>query len=134
MERLEELWRELRYRVRDLTEERPWLKWAAPSIAVLALTFVVLQLARGGGGDRVLSGDRLATQVQVRFEDTGNTISVPVGYVTNDLLKLGSAPNDGSLVTNPKSGKRSGVVVEKSEWARIVADVTKLVSAGNGTP
>ncbi|MFT3684681.1 MAG: hypothetical protein QM783_07075 [Phycisphaerales bacterium] len=129
MERLQSL----RYQLGDLLQDKPWIKWAAPAIGVLVLLLIGRAVFFSTSTDPALNGDRMATQVQVKFEDTGETMKVPVGSVTSDLLTA-SGPSDGWRVTNPKSGKRSGMVTEKSEWSRIVKDVERLKLPQNAAP
>lgn len=118
---------DLRYQLQD----RPWIKWAAGAAGLLAVTAVVLWIARPAASDGLLSGEKLAQHFTVRFEDTGDAMEVPLGFISRELInRQGTASEDWKL-TNPKTSQMTGVLTDRGAWSRIVKQVNEHKAQAN---
>lgn len=112
------------WKIAPLLEEKPWIKWAAGAVGVLALVLVAMQFMRSRA-DSLLDADTLGQTLHVKFEDNGETMEVPIGFISRELIDRQGQASETWKLTNPKSGQQTGVVVERRAWAALVKQVNE---------
>ncbi|MDX2114485.1 MAG: hypothetical protein SFZ24_02530 [Planctomycetota bacterium] len=114
--------------LRETLEEKPWIGWAVAG--VLALVGLVL-IARAV--IRPAPAEQLASEILIRFQDTGDTQRMNRGMFEKQMLSQSAiAPLDPAVgINNPKTNKPTGFPEDAEYWQRLVADINAARAAAN---
>jgi hypothetical protein len=113
--------------------EKPWLKWAIGGLVVLVLILGWQRLRPRN--ESTLSGDSLIEEVTIKYTDTGKTVKMLRGRLVRELVGREGAIDPNKGLKNPETGEYSGVIINESEWQKLVKDVNqaKGVTPGSGS-
>lgn len=99
--------------LRETLNKNPMIGWAVAGVLLVGSAAYWLM---GGSNEVPAPTDK----VTVLFTDTGEEIQMRRGELEK-LLSLRPGPVDPAQgITNPKTQKASGVILDKEDWARTV--------------
>ncbi len=104
--------------------ERKHVMWAV--FAALAVLMVIVILW-GLRASRSPAAD-LASEVTVRFDDTGEDLKMTRGQIERALIAriFQPGPIDPAVgLTNPKTGKPTGFPADREYWNRLIEEAKK---------
>jgi hypothetical protein len=96
------------------------------SLGVLALVAIVLLVRAFTAAPPTAD---LATEVIIRYEDSGDEVKMPRGQFERELLARlhQKEPIDPAVgLTNPKTGKPTGFPADRDFWNKMIDDVKKM--------
>jgi hypothetical protein len=108
--------------VREFINKSPWMGWA---FAVLLLGATIFFFMRSRSNADPYSPDRMKEMVTIRFTDTDDEITMPRGTMDKELRRSGDKLDPSKGITNPKTGKPTGFLVDKDDWEAWVARINK---------
>ena len=109
-------------RFRELVREKPRMGWVLAA-GVGILVAIVLFVRMAGGGDQ--SPELLATEVTIKFEDTGAEIRMLRGRV-EQMIWDRPLPLDAAIgLENPETKKMTGFYTNREDWTRMVEGIAE---------
>ncbi len=110
-------------RARDFLNKKPWMGWI---LAGVLLLLSAIMLITGGGRSRdFYDPDRMKEIVTIRFEDTGEEMEIPRGRLLRELVAEPGQLDPTKGFVNPKTGKPTGYLYNKSEWDEMIARINQ---------
>ncbi len=107
-------------RLRELLNKSPWLGWA---VAVALGGVAVFLYTHRSSSESPYSPDRMREMVTIRFTDTDDEISMSRGQMDKELRRRGEKLDPTQGIINPKTGKPTGFLFNKSEWEEMIARI-----------
>ena len=108
--------------LREFMNKKPWVGWV---VAVLFLGASVFFFFRGQRSQDLYSPNRMTEMVTVHFTDTDDEMTIPRGRLDKELRSQANLLDPSKGITNPKTGKPTGFLVDKEEWDAWVARINK---------
>jgi hypothetical protein len=109
-------------RFREFVNKSPWLGWI---LAAVLLAVSVVFFMRGQRGTDPYSPGRMQETVTIRFTDTNDEMTMTRGQMDRDLRKSGPKLDPSVGIINPKTGKPTGFLFNKSEWDEMITRINR---------
>lgn len=115
----------------EQVKEKPWTGWAMAGVLAVALVVVIIRLLPGSAGE--FSGPSLGEMVTIKYTDTEEQEEMTRGELLKRMLRDsgGAAIDPNKGIVNPKTGKPTGFLHDKSKWDKLVKDVNIEREAAN---
>jgi len=112
--------------LKRLFSEKKGLSYMLVAVLVAAVAFWGYRLFFADRND-VLSTEALSEDVTVLFTDTGDTRKMARGDIVRELLDRdgNTAIDPSNGITNPKTGKQTGVIVSDGAWKKLIEGVNR---------
>ena len=108
--------------IREFLNKSPWLGWV---LAGILLAVSIFMLVKGQGGTDPYNPDRMRESVTIRFTDTNDEITMTRGQMDKELRRKGVKLDVSEGITNPKTGKPTGFLFNKTEWDEMIARINQ---------
>ncbi len=108
--------------LREFMNKKPWVGWL---VAVVFLGASVFFFIRSRSSQDPYSPNRMTEMLTVHFTDTDEEITIPRGRLDKELRAQNNPLDPSKGITNPKTGKPTGFLVDKEEWDAWVARINK---------
>lgn len=109
--------------VREFLNKKPWIGWAL-ALVFLAIGAYFFYRSRSAGPDPY-NPARMTEMVTIRFTDTEDEITMPRGRLDKELRRQGDHLDPSQGYINPKTGKPTGFLFNKTEWDEMIARINK---------
>jgi hypothetical protein len=108
--------------VREFLNKSPWIGWALALVLLGASTFFFI---RGRRNPDPYSPDNMKQMVTIRFTDTEDEMTIPLGRLDKELRQRGDHLDPTVGYINPKTNKPTGFLVAKKQWDEIIERINK---------
>jgi hypothetical protein len=117
--------------VREFLNKSPWIGWALALVLLGASIFFFIRSQRSSDP---YSPDHMKQMVTIRFTDTEDEITIPLGRLDKELRQRGDHLDPSVGYINPKTNKPTGFLVAKQEWDEIIARINKEKAEAKNKP
>src|ERR1044071_7119618 len=108
--------------IREFLNKSPWIGWALALILLGSSVFFFIRSRRGADP---YAPDRMQEMVTIRFTDTEDEITMPMGRLDKELRQRGDHLDPSAGEINPKPDKPTVFLVAKKEWDDMIARINK---------
>jgi hypothetical protein len=108
---------------RDFLNKNPRMGWVLAAVLLGVSVFFVIRSQRAGTDP--YNPERMKEMVTVHFSDTDEEIPIPRGRLDKELRAQAGPLDPSKGITNPKTGKPTGFIVDKEDWETWVARINK---------